>query len=71
MEYHLESPLWEYVKIHLHKGEYQGISSMGKDHFFHVFVPYMFDEKELTEFLKDVLFRLKKLLSPEQKAIST
>ena len=50
-EYELESPLWQYVTIHLHKGDYQGIREPGADRRYHIYVPYMFEEDQLPGFL--------------------
>ena len=55
--------------IHLHKGKYQGVSSIGADKLFHISIPYMFDEKELVEFMKGCLLQLQNLSKPERKAI--
>lgn len=57
-EYELESPLWQFVTIHLHKGDYQGIKEAGADHRYHIYVPYMFDEGQLPEFLHSCMKQL-------------
>ena len=55
--------------IHLHKGEYRGISSAGADKFFHIAVPYMFDEKELVHFLKECLMKLENITKGDVKVL--
>lgn len=60
-EYHLESPLWKYVIIHLHNGDYEGLARKGEDQHFHLSVPYMYDEKELIPFLNSNLTQLQHL----------
>ena len=60
-EYHLESPLWKYIVIHLHEGDYEGLVRKGEDQHFHLSVPYMYDEKELIPFLNSNLSQLKQL----------
>ncbi|KAK8830616.1 hypothetical protein WA577_004345 [Blastocystis sp. JDR] len=61
VEYHLENPLWKHVVVHLHKGEYEAISSVGEDRRFHIYVPYLFEEGDLVEFMKANLKRLEEL----------
>ena len=60
-EYHLESPLWKYIIIHLHDGDYEGLTRKGEDQHFHLSVPYMYDEKELIPFLNRNLSQLKQI----------
>ena len=62
VDYHLENPLWEFVVIHLHKGEYQPLKELGSDRRFHIYVPYFFEESELTQFMKLNLKRLQHLI---------
>lgn len=57
-EYQLESPLWQYVVVHLHKGDFQGIKEPGPDRHYHIYVPYMFEEDQLTEFLRTCIKQL-------------
>ena len=57
VEYHLENPLWKHVVVHLHKGEYEAISTVGEDRRFHIYVPYLFEEGDLVEFMKANLKR--------------
>ena len=57
-EYNLQSPLWQYVIIHLHLGDYHDLTMRGNDRHFHLAVPYMFDEEELVEFLRKNINRL-------------
>lgn len=61
VEYHLENPLWKHVVVHLHKGEYEAISTVGEDRRFHIYVPYLFEEGDLVEFMKANLKRLEGL----------
>ena len=60
-EYKLQSPLWQYIIIHLHHGDYKDLTMKGRERFFHLSVPYMFEEKELVAFLKKNIDRLEKI----------
>lgn len=65
-EYELESPLWQYVTIHLHKGDYQGIREPGADRRYHIYVPYMFEEDQLPGFLHSCIKQLQLIQSTKR-----
>ena len=67
-EFELESPLWQYVTIHLHKGEYQGIKEAGADRRYHIYVPYMFEEEQLPKFLHSCIKQLQLIQSTKRPA---
>ena len=53
--------------IHLYKGEdYRGISNPSSDNHYHIYIPYLFGESELVEFMKDCLHTLQ-VLSNDHK----
>lgn len=57
----MESPLWKYIVVHMHKGGYEDLKRVGDDSHYHIFIPYMFNEKDLIPFLRTNLDRFKQI----------
>ena len=60
-EYHLESPLWKYIVVHMHQGGYEDLKRVGDDNYYHIYIPYMFSEKDLIPFLRSNLDHFKQI----------
>ena len=60
-EYHLESPLWKYIVVHVHQGGYEDLKRIGDDNHYHIYIPYMFREKDLIPFLRSNLDHFKQI----------
>lgn len=47
--------------VHMHKGGYEDLKRVGDDSHYHIFIPYMFNEKDLIPFLRTNLDRFKQI----------